>query len=310
MKNLKVLLFIALISGLFAACGSSGNNSEKEKAIKPEEPILEIDIKLEKYSNFRLKSDISHLSENQKEMLKYLFETAEIMDDLYWKQNVGNKDTFIESIKNEKVKRFAVINYGAWDGLDNLKPFVEGWTAKPAGAQFYPEGMTKEEFEAFDNEDKNSQYTILKRAENGDLLVQWYHEAYKESIEKAAVLLEKASKLADNKAFGKYLALSAEALRTDDYFERDMAWLDVTDNDIDFVVGPIENYTDQLFGVKAAFEAFVLIKDKEWSDKLQKYAKFLPQMQKELPVDDKYKQDVPGAKTDLNAYDAVYYAGD
>ena len=310
MKNLKVLLFIALISGLVSACGTSGNNSEKEKAIKPEEPIREIDLKLEKYANFRLNSDVSHLSDNQKEMLKYLFETAEIMDNLYWKQNVGEKNAFLDSIEDNKVKRFAEINYGPWDELDNLKPFVKGWSTKPAGAQFYPQGMTKEEFEALDNADKKSQYTILKRTENGDLLVQWYHEAYKESIEKAAVLLEKASKLADNKAFGKYLALSAEALRTDDYFERDMAWLDIQNNDIDFVVGPIENYTDALFGYKAAFEAFILIKDKVWSDRLQKYTKFLPQLQKELPVDPKYKKDVPGSSVDLNAYDVVYYAGD
>ncbi len=310
MKNLKVLLWVLFLGSLFASCDTSTINKKNDKAIKPEEPVTEMDAKLEKYANFKLTSDISHLSDNQKEMLKYLFEVAKIMDDLYWQQNVGDKATFLNSIKDEKVKEFAIINYGAWDGLDNLKPFVEGWGAKPAGAQFYPQGMTKEEFEALEDEDKNSQYTIIKRAENGDLVVQWYHDAYKESIEKAAALLEKASRLADNKAFGEYLALSAVALRTDDYFERDMAWLDVTKNDIDFVVGPIENYTDQLFGVKAAYEAFVLIKDKEWSDKLQKYSKFLPQMQKELPVDDKYKQDVPGSKTDLSAYDAVYYAGD
>ncbi len=216
----------------------------------------------------------------------------------------------MRSIDDPATKQYAIINYGPWDELDGLKPFVEGWGEKPKGANFYPHDMTKAEFEKLENRDKKSQYTILTRDDGGNLQVQWYHEAYAAGIEKAASLLEKAAALAENKSFRNYLKLRAKALRTDDYFESDMAWLDVQNNDIDFVVGPIENYTDALYGYKTAFEAFILIKDRVWSERLQKYAKFLPQLQKELPVDAKYKQDVPGSNVDLNAYDAVYYAGD
>ncbi len=123
-------------------------------------------------------------------------------------------------------------------------------------------------------------------------------------------MLAEASQLAEDKGFNNYLNLRAQALLTDDYFASDMAWLDMKDNHIDFVVGPIENYTDGLFGYKAAHEAYILIKDVEWSNKLKKYAQYLPDLQKELPVEQAYKNEVPGSDAQLNAYDVIYYAGD
>jgi len=196
------------------------------------------------------------------------------------------------------------------DEMDDLKPFVDGYGEKPAGAEFYPHDMTKEEFEAFDDPDKTSLYTLIRRDEDGTLKSVWYHEAFKEEVEQAADLLLKASALAGDEEFAKYLTLRADALLTDEYQKSDLAWLDVKNNNVDLVIGPIENYTDQLFGYKAAQEAYILIKDKVWSDKLSKYAMFLPQLQTELPVDAKYKEEVPGSDADLNAYDVVYYAGD
>ncbi|MEZ5195065.1 MAG: Zn-dependent hydrolase [Bacteroidales bacterium] len=194
--------------------------------------------------------------------------------------------------------------------MENLAPFVEGAGPKPAGAEFYPHDMTKEEFEAFDDPNKASLYTLIRRDENGGLKTIWYHEAYKEQVAEMSDLLKKASELAGDKEFADYLKLRSEAVLTDDYQASDFAWLDVKNNNVDLVIGPIENYTDQLFGYKAAHEAYILIKDKVWSDRLSKYAQFLPQLQKELPVDPIYKQETPGMDADLNAYDVVYYAGD
>ena len=243
-------------------------------------------------------------------MLKLLFRTADIMDGIFWKENVEPKDDFLTPFKAPDLKEYAIINYGPWDEMNNLTPFVEGWGAKPKGAEFYPHDMTVKEFESFKDPDKTSLYTLIKRDKNGKLQTVWYHDAFKKEVEKAAKLLLEASKLAENKGFAHYLELRSKALLTDDYFESDMAWLDMSGNLIDIVTGPIENYTDQLFGYKAAHESFVLIKDVEWSNKLSKYAKFLPQLQKELPIDPEYKQETPGLKADLNAYDVVYYAGD
>ena len=306
---MKKVLFFSL-SALFLAalisCSSTTSKAEKTKAAAK----LVKGYQMKKYAKVKLTTDISHLSNRQKKMLKLLFKAADLMDNIFWKENVGEKSTFLSNISDQKLKNYASINYGPWDELNNLAPFIQGWGEKPKGAEFYPHNMTIKEFEAFNNPDKTSLYTLLRRDNKGALKTVWYHDAFKPEIKQAADLLMQASELAENVGFKKYLKLRAKALLTDDYYESDMAWLDMSGNLIDLVIGPIENYTDQLFGYKAAHESFVLIKDVEWSNKLSKYAQFLPQLQKELPVDPKYKQETPGSKADLNAYDVVYYAGD
>jgi len=304
----KFLWFGAAIL-LVAGLNGCGTTVTKEKKVTPSAKLVK-GYQMKKYAKVKLTSDISNLSDNQRKMLKLLFQAADVMDGIFWQENVGNKETFLQNFTDPKLKEYATINYGPWDELNNLTPFVEGWGEKPKGAEFYPHDMTINEFESYKNPDKTSLYTLLERDEKGELRTVWYHEAFKTEVGQAAKLLREASKLADNKGFARYLQLRAKALLTDDYYESDMAWLDMSGNLVDIVIGPIENYTDQLFGYKAAHESFVLIKDVEWSDKLSKYARFLPQMQKELPVDPKYKQEKPGLKADLNAYDVVYYAGD
>ncbi len=269
-----------------------------------------MDLLLNKYVQVSLTADISHLSANEKEMLSLLFKAATIMDDIFWTQNIGPKDAFLSTIEDPKARKFAEINYGPWDQLDNQKPFLEGFGTMPPGAQFYPVDMTKEEFEAFEDANKTSLYTLIVRDDEGNLKSVYYHEAYAAQIEEAALLLEQASELAGDAEFASYLKLRAKALRTDDYLESDMAWMDVRNNNVDFVIGPIENYVDGLFGYKAAHEAFILIKDIEWSGRLSRYAQFLPDLQKQLPVEETYKKEVPGSDADLNAYDVVFYAGD
>jgi hypothetical protein len=306
---MKKFLLVGMVALLVTLLNSCENNTSKEKKVKPSVNLVK-DYQMKKYAKVKLTSDISHLSESQHKMLRLLFQAADIMDGIFWKENVEPKDDFLTPFKATDLKEYAIINYGPWDEMNNLTPFVEGWGAKPKGAEFYPHDMTVKEFESFKDPDKTSLYTLIKRDKNGKLQTVWYHDAFKKEVEKAAKLLLEASKLAENKGFAHYLELRSKALLTDDYFESDMAWLDMSGNLIDIVIGPIENYTDQLFGYKAAHESFVLIKDVEWSNKLSKYAKFLPQLQKELPVDPKYKQETPGLKADLNAYDVVYYAGD
>ena len=263
------------------------------------------------YAKVTLTTDISHLSDNEVQMLDLLFQAGRIMDEIYWTENLGgDKDEFLSKIKDPNARKYAEINYGPWDQLDNRRIFIPGYGPKPEGAGFYPTDMTKEEFEAWENPDKTSQYTLVRRYADGSLHAIWYHEAYAEQINKAADLLLKASELAADKEFAEYLKLRATALLTDDYYYSDMAWMDVRNNNVDFVVGPIENYTDGLFGYKAAHESFILIKDKEWTEKLTRYVALLPELQTKLPVDEQYKQEKPGSDADLAAYDAVFYGGD
>lgn len=313
MKKFRITILALSVSCMFIMMACNGGMQNKEESNNKNKETMQSDAmkqRVDQYAPFKLTADISHLSDNEKEMLKLLFKAAKLMDDIFWKENIGDKDQFLSSIQNKYAKEYAEINYGPWDVMNELKPFIEGYGPKPAGAEFYPHDMSKEEFEAFDNPDKTSQYTLIRRNENGGLETVWYHEAFKKQVDEAASLLRQASELAGDKEFADYLRLRADALETDQYQASDMAWLDVKNNNVDLVIGPIENYTDRLFGYKAAHESYILIKDKAWSEKLSKYAAFLPQLQKELPVDPKYKKEVPGSDADLNAYDVVYYGGD
>ncbi len=270
---------------------------------------MSIDDRLAQYTLFTLTADVSDLTENQKKIIPLLIDASKEMEKAFWLEAYGNKEELMANL-SPKEQQFAQINYGPWDRINNNKPFVEGIGEKPAGANFYPADMTEEEFEAWDSKDKSSLYTIVRRDDDGELVTIPYHVAFKDEHEKAAAKLQEAAKLAEDPGFKKYLKLRAEALLTDDYQESDFTWMNMKNNTLELVIGPIENYEDQLFGYKAAHEAFVLIKDKEWSDRLSKYTKVLPELQRGLPVADKYKTETPGTDSDLNAYDAVYYAGD
>ncbi|MCF2847938.1 Zn-dependent hydrolase [Pseudoalteromonas sp. ACER1] len=266
--------------------------------------------RLDIYTDFTLTSDLSHLSDNQKQMVGKLIDASKIMDELFWRQAFGeNKDAFLAKINDEKVQKFADINYGPWDRLNGDQVFLSGYEEKPLGAEFYPSDITKEELNNAIVDDKTGLYSVIKRDEKGLLYSVAYSVEYAQELEKAANLLREASKLADDKEFANYLSMRADALVSDDFQPSDFAWMDMKNNPIDVVIGPIETYEDQLFGYRAAYESYVLIKDLAWSERLAKFAAFLPELQKGLPVDEKYKQEVPGSDADLNAYDVVYYAG-
>jgi hypothetical protein len=272
--------------------------------------IADYENRLNIYYPVTLSADTSHLSVNQKQMLAVLIEASVIMDDLFWQQAFDqDKNIFLSQIKDANVKNFAAINYGPWDRLNGDQAFLSGTSEKLLGAQFYPADMTKAEFEASDFTDKNGLYSMVRRDKNGQLTAIPYSTYFAKELTSASLLLQKAGTLAEDKSFAAYLNLRATALLTDEYQASDYAWMDMKTNPIELVYGPIETYEDQLFGYRAAFESYVLLKDLAWSERLSKYASFLPELQKGLPVEAKYKAQMPGANADLNAYDVIYYAG-
>lgn len=285
------------------------------KSDKPKEIITEDLVEspendsLKMYTKVKLDADISHLTEKEKAMLMLFIQASEIMDELFWYEAYGDKDELLTKIP-EKFKNYTIINYGPWDRLNENLPFIPKFGEKPKGANFYPADMTIEEFEKANLPQGKDPYTFVRRDENGKLYTIPYHEHFKSEVRKAADLLRRAASFAEDPGLKKYLNLRAEALETDNYLTSDFAWMDMKTNRLDLVIGPIENYEDELFGYKTAHSAYVLIKDMEWSKKLEKYASFLPELQSNLPVDEKYKTESPGTDSDLNAYDVVYYAGD
>lgn len=293
--------FVAVVI-IIAACQPSSP--------KYEASVKDIKDRVEAYQSFRLTTDLSALSPSQKEMLPLLFEVADIMDNLFWQQAWGDKEQLLGNIKNNHLRRYAEINYGPWDRLRDNEPFIKGIGPKPAGSRFYPEDMSMNEFRQLSNHDKNSLYTVIERDREGDLIVVPYSRKWEEELSRAAELLMRASEMAEDQGFKRYLKERAKAFLSNDYFKSDMAWMDMKKNIIDFVVGPIETYEDKLMGAKAAFEAYILIKDTVWSERLNRFAELLPQIQQALPVEPEYKSETPGSDSDLNVYDAVYYAGD
>ena len=235
----------------------SDNEANQPTLLKGFENRLDI------YKEVTLTADLSHLSTNQKKMLGLLIDASKIMDDLFWQQAYSqDKKSFLASITDENVRRFAEINYGPWDRLDGDKAFLTNTKTKAHGAEFYPVDMTKAEFEANDFTDKKGLYSVVHRDNEGKLISVAYSEVYHDKMNRAAAILDEAAKFADDKEFANYLTMRAQALRTDDYQASDFAWMDMKNNPIDVVIGPIENYEDQLYGYRAAFESYVLIKDR------------------------------------------------
>jgi hypothetical protein len=271
--------------------------------------------KLAQYTPVRLTADLSALSERERRMIPLLIQAAQEMDSIFWREVYPSRDSLLLTVPDSATRAYVDLNYGPWDRLDGNQPFVPGVGPRPPGAAFYPGDIGKPEFEAAGKaspaagEALRSHYTLVRRDSSGGLEAVPYHQAFAEPSRRAAAKLREAAALADDKGLKRYLERRARALETGEYRPSDLAWLDMKTNGVDIVIGPIETYEDVLFGYKAAHTAYVLIKDREWSDRLARYAKLLPALQQGLPVPAAYKREMPGTDSDLNAYDAVYYSG-
>ena len=293
--------FSALLLGAATFATTMSCTQQKESPMK---------AKVEEFAPVELKSDLaSGLNDKEKELVKIFFQIGKITDDLFWKQTFGDK-SLLDTISDNYAKDFAMIHYGVWDRLDNNKPFIEGYGEKLPMCNYYPHDITLEEFNAFEDENKDSWYTVIRRNDDGSLKSVWYHEEYAEEIGQICALLEKAVALAENPGLKNYLEKRIEAFKTDDYLASDLAWMDMKDSKIDFVTGPIESYDDKFRETKTSYESFILLKDEERSKDLAKFVSMLPALQKELPCAPEYKTFVPGTSSDLNVYDVVFYAGD
>ena len=291
---------------LLAAC----SNDPSRLADQASSPM---DSLLAQYDTFTLTTDLARLTDAEQQMLPLLIDAAKEMDAIFWEQAAGPRDSVLGSIGDSATRRYADINYGPWDRLDGNAPFVAGVGPKPEGARFYPADITKAEFDSAaagtNGDDLKHLYTMVRRDRNGGLISVPYHEAFMERTERAVAKIREAAALAPQESLKRYLELRADALLTDDYRASDLAWMDMRDNILEVVIGPIETYEDALYGQKAAHTAYILVKDTDWSQRLARYAELLPSLQRGLPVPERYKRESPGTDADLNAYDALYYAG-
>jgi hypothetical protein len=242
MKNIFIALSLLLV---LSACNENNkqreakNQNETVVDKKMNEKVNEMQQKIDQYVKVKLTTDMSLLSENEKKMLPHLIKAVQYMDPAFWEQTYGDKNEILSKAKNDLEKQYIEINYGPWDRMQNNEAFINGVGEKFAGANFYPNDMTKEEFENADLPDKTSQYTLLRRNTEGKLYTIPYHIAFEKYMKAASDELLMASKYADNKMFKKYLELRAKALLDDDFLAGDMDCMDMKDNHIDIVIGPI-----------------------------------------------------------------------
>lgn len=298
-----LFLFIFLLSSLlYTTCQS--DKSETKETIETKGKQL-----LSNYAEVKLNPDLSSLSDNQKECLKYLIKASAIVDDIYWAQTCGDREELKKADIDPELFEYVKINYGPWDRLNGMKPFVESFNKRPEGANYYPKNMTFLEFDEFEDPDKFNCYTIIRRNEVGGLQTIPYHKAYKDKLLEISALVKKAAAYAENESFKNYLNLCAKALLNDDYKTSNIEWMKMKDNDIDLIMGPIDDSDDKLFFTRKAYQSLVLLRDAKLSKELEKYALLIRYLQKSLPVESKYITDVPGELSDIMVYDVVYTAG-
>ncbi|MFP4369979.1 MAG: dipeptidyl-peptidase 3 family protein [Candidatus Kapaibacterium sp.] len=315
---LRTILAVCAASFIFISC------AEKEEDAMTEQMQLDppIEERVNAYAPVKITADISHLTERQRMLIQKLAEAGRICHDIFWKQSahdaISTRDSLLQA-KGEDTDpylEYCMINFGPYDVIYGNKRFVgSGPDVRPKGGGFYPVDMTKEEFNAYVEANKDmeeqltSQYTIIIR-EGDKLKAIPYHEYYEESIA-LADKLDEAAQYADNESLKNYLQLRAKAIRTDEYLESDMAWMEIKDNDIDVVIGPIENYEDGLFNYKSAHEAVVMVKDPEATKELDMFYGYLNDFQNKLPYSDaKYKTELNGKGTILQVVNVVYFGGD
>ena len=290
---MKKILILTIVSVALVSCG--GHKSA-------------IQHHIDKYATVTIPApNLDGITENGREVLNlYRFASYEA-DNIYWKQYFGDK-SLMDRIPEDDIREYAMINYGPWNRLDGA-PFIEGYGERPAGVNFYPSDLSSDKFDAASLPDKDSPYTLIRRDEKGDLKTVWFHEEYSDEIEKIAAYLTAAAEITIKPSVRNYLLKKVEALRSDDYYESDIAWLEMEDSKMDLVIGPNETNDDQLKGIKKSFGAMVLLKDAVRTERLGKYATMIPELQKNLPCDDAYKAFAPGNYSDVFVCDALYYGG-
>ncbi len=279
--------------------------------------------KIARFVPTALKYDSSTLDEREKIVVEKLYLASKIMDELFldqvYSKNYEIRKSLMEQAANgsEKAKlelELFTIMFGPFDRLDHDAPFIDT-LKKPLGANFYPEDMTKEEFEKWIKDNPNdekaftSEFTVIRR-QDGKLTAIPYSEYWKDKLTEASKLLKEAAEYADNQSLKKYLNSRADAFLSNDYFQSDMDWMDLKDHKIEIVIGPYEVYEDGMFNFKAAFESFLTIEDPAESAKLDVFKKYLRDMEIHLPIPDEHKNFNRGSESPLAVVNEVFTGGD
>lgn len=320
----RPLIAVLLAGTTLAACTHADAPPPAAAADPAPDAVADGDYDLRaqyaKIATVKIAPDTAFLSDEERQVVNLLNQAADLMTQIYLRQRSTDLPKLRQTISmSRRADRDLLLqmfdrNLGPWDEVAELHPFW-GTTPMPDGAGFYPTDLTREQLEAYiaahpDQKDALlSPYTVVKR--DGDRLVAVpYSVEYKEWLEPAARLLEQAAAITTNPSLKTFLTLRAQSFRTDDYFQSELAWMDLKDTPIEVAIGPYETYTDRLMGQKTAFEAFVTLKDPAESAALDKYKAYLKDMEANLPIDDKYKNFKRGFASPISVAEQVHGGGD
>ncbi len=305
----SIVLF--LLTAFIAAC-----------AHKKSETTSEIETMINRFAPVEITADISKLTEGDKQALAKFIEVCGLIDKIYtrqvWSGNEALRQRLEADTSPEGKRRFALFNIymSPWSSLENNKPFIEGVPARSPHANYYPDDMTKEEFESWlatlsDSEKQKATgyFWTIRRDDHGRLKTVPYSEEYREFLEPAAKLLREAAELTTNESLRKFLTLRADAFLSNDYYASDVAWMEL-DSPIEPTIGPYEVYMDELFNYKAAFEAFITLRNDEETENLQKYSHYLQEIENNLPIDKKYRNPKLGELSPIRVVDEVMVGGE
>lgn len=293
---------------MLTGCGA-GDRAELEK----------LNAMQARFAPVEIIADSSKLSEGDRAALEKLLEAARVIDDVFLTQVWSGNAALRQKLRADASElgrarlRYFELNKGPWSDLDEHAAFLPGVPPrKPLGANFYPEDMTRQEFEAWakdHRQEATSFFTVIRRDASGALRAIPYSQEYSEQLNRAAALLEEAAGLTTNASLAEYLRLRAEAFRTNDYYASDVAWMKV-DAPIDVTIGPYETYLDELFGYKAAFEAYITLRDDAETVRLQLFAGHLQEVENNLPLDSRYKNPKLGALAPIRVVNQLLATGD
>jgi Peptidase family M49 len=319
MKNVRKLCSLALIFS-FALTMSANPKNKKSEMVTPETSLA---AKIRRFAPTVITADTSRLSAGDRRALVKIIEAARLLDPLFLRQVWSGNEALKRKLERDKTLRgrerlhYFRINNGPWSRLDSNEPFIEGVPKeKPTGANYYPEDMTKEEFNAWSQalplearERALGFFYTIRRDAGGKLKVVPYSEEYKGFLVPAARLLREAAALTTNETLRNFLNLRADAFASNNYYASDVAWMDL-DSPIDVTIGPYETYEDELFSYKAAFEAYVTLRDEAESAKLAKFSQYLQELEDNLPIDARYRNPKLGAASPIRVVNEVYASGE
>src|SRR4051812_5972533 len=282
--------------------------------------VPDIQKRIAQFAPTPFAADLSSLTPEDRKVLGKLVEAGKLMNEIFLRQAWAGNPAMREELKTLKASNAAAareyfdINFGPWDRLAERQPFV-GSKTRPAGAGYYPEDVTKQDFDAWiakhpgDKEKFTSTVTVIRHGKEGGLVAVPYSQEYAEWLKPAAKLLREAAAITGNASLKKFLELRAAAFESDDYYASDVAWMDL-DAPVEVTIGPYETYEDDLFGYKAAFEAYVTVNLPKESAALALYKERLPWLERNLPIPDADKNLNRGTESPIRVVDLVYGGGE